>query len=393
MSEAITKSKHENRGNSEPVKGSQKVGRRSLADDFDLDDATDPAGMSLNAIFSPNKDVASMQSIVRSSDSTAAPKNIEAMVDAVKNDLATKKEVASQGAVSTVEEKTVVQAEISWSERISKLKAGDTIDCPLQYIKESQNNARFYYSTAEVDNMGIELEAAQLVPAIGYVEKDMIVLVDGQKRLRSARHKDLEKLRIEICEKPEDEFSHYKQSRDINQKRSEQNCLDDSRQWSRLLQSKVVKSQSDLCEKLGLSEAMISSVISLNRIPESLRLFMLDRPHLLNFSIAKEFAKFFKSETSQQDQELINSVRDLMEKVARDEVPKRKLEENVNKMLSDQPKRNRDSVERVAIKYRDAVGEIKLVPNRGQLDLSIKGLDDSQLKEFKLALEKIIDLV
>lgn len=90
-------------------------------------------------------------------------------------------------------------SEPSAQKQVSEYVVGQVYPVPLYRLARSENNARIFYSSEEIDETSKSLVSkGQEVPAIGYVRAGKVVLVDGQKRSQAATSAGIETLDVLI---------------------------------------------------------------------------------------------------------------------------------------------------------------------------------------------------
>lgn len=264
---------------------------------------------------------------------------------------------------------------------------GQTIAVPVASIRESQMNARVYYSTQEVDEMADSLQKhGQLVPAKGYLEADFVVLVDGQKRLRGARAGGIETLRIELCEKPANEKEHWLASRRINKERSSQTFLDDSIRFKALIAQGLYSSQAELGTDVELSQSMVARVLALTEIPEKLQRRLKDThiPGSLDalYAISQIFIQMGRAGKGDDAEPLAAEIIDL---VVKEDLSGNQTVALVASRLSGPKTRARNEIRHISV--GSAKATIKSNPAKGRLDFSIKGLTEADVEALRLKIE------
>lgn len=148
---------------------------------------------------------------------------------------------------------------------------GSIVEVPVDELVDNPWNARRRRSSgAQLDKRSKSLKTqGQLVPAKGYQdEAGRICLVDGHERKYAARNAGIPTLRVEICQPPANSRELYLQSRAANVERQTQSPLDDALAWRELLDEGVFASQVELAASVELSEATVSRVLGLLKLPQ-----------------------------------------------------------------------------------------------------------------------------
>jgi len=271
--------------------------------------------------------------------------------------------------------------------------AGQTRAFPVASIRESQMNARVYYSTQEVDDMAASLQKhGQQVPAKGYLDGDFVVLIDGQKRLRGARAGGIDSLRIELCEKPANEKEHWLASRLINKERSAQTFLDDSIRFKALIAQGLYKNQSELGMDVELSQSMVARVVALTEIPERLQRRLKDThiPGSLDalYAISQIFSQLGKAGKGDDAEQVATEIIDV---IVKESLSGNQTVALVASRLSGPKTRARNEVRHLSV--GNAKATLKTNPEKGRLDFSIKGLTTAEVETFRQKIEAVFQNV
>ena len=273
---------------------------------------------------------------------------------------------------------------------VEHLRVGSTYKVALSLLQDSQFNARVYYSSEEIDAMALSLQNnGQDVSLAGYVDGSKVVVLDGSKRLRAARAASLDSLRVEIRNEPTSVKETYKASRRMNSERSPQTPLDDAVRFKALLEAGEYNDQTSLGEDMGVSQTVVSQTLSLNRIPQNvLRVMREESVHgkLCQLSFAIEVAKMFDGTHTEGQGQEDRAVEVIREIVAKD-LSVKQTRDLVQSRL-DGPKA-RQKAETTPVRYGSGLGTLKVFASKGQLDLSIKGVEQAKVEELRLKIEQL----
>ena len=275
-------------------------------------------------------------------------------------------------------------------EGVSNLQIGSTYTVALSLLQDSPYNARVYYSPEEIDAMALSLQDnGQDVSLAGYVDGSKVVVLDGSKRLRAGRAAGLDSLRVEIRKEPSSVKETYKASRRMNSERSPQTPLDDAVRFKALLDAGEYSDQTSLGEDMGVSQTVVSQTLSLNRIPQNvLRVMREEGVHgkLCQLSFAIEVAKMFDG-THKEGQGQEDRVIEVIREVVAKDLSVKQTRDLVQSRL-DGPKA-RQKAETSAVRYGAGLGTLKVFASKGQLDLSIKGVEPAMVDELRLKIEQL----
>ncbi len=269
---------------------------------------------------------------------------------------------------------------------------GRTYDVPISALREPRRGARVFYRPQDIDKMGKTMgDSGQEVPVKGYVEGEIIILVDGVTRLRSAKSTGESTLRVEICDKPESDRDLYLKSRRINLERSSQTVLDDAVRWKEMLDEGLFKDQQDIAGEVGRDQSQVSRILNINKIPMPLLMRMKDHDSLCTYTAATEIARLFDGPKYEQDPGAIEIMVDhLLDDILRGELSTRQIVQLVNSKIEGPKTRVRN--ESRPVHYAGVKGAIKINERTGDLLFEIKGIKDaSKLDKLRKSIEAICE--
>lgn len=270
-------------------------------------------------------------------------------------------------------------------------EVGQNYKLPLQMFQRSENNARVFYLPSELDEMSRSLQKqGQDYPTLGYLKDGKIVLTDGQKRFQAAANGGLFELEVKIIATPATEADEYEASRRVNIERSAQTGLDDAFKWKSLMERGVYKSQEELAERLELKKEKVSKILGITRIPERLVRQMLDHRQTSSWTIAYLVSTIFdpKRIEEQGADSIENLAQEVVDEIIKKDLNKSQVEALVSKKIQGPKKRSQP--ETMPVKFGDFKGEIKTFPNRGQLDMTFRGLPEDKISLLRETLEKVL---
>lgn len=272
---------------------------------------------------------------------------------------------------------------------VADFPVGSTANVPLHLIGENPYNARVFYVASEIDEMALSLQAhGQDVSAEGWVEDGRVLLIDGGKRLRGARAAGLPFLRVEIKAKPPSSRELYLASRRINLERSAHTVLDDAVRFQALLQARVFESQEEIAQHLQISKSAVSQIMAINLIPERLLARMKEHPQTSSHGAAYEISRIFVSELAKNDPDRSEQLAgEVLDEVVRKEMTRQQVRGLIESRLQGPQRRMRSEIRE--LRLGEAKGQLKVVEERGQLELSIKALPAAELQRLVQAVEKL----
>jgi len=280
------------------------------------------------------------------------------------------------------------------AESVEQMAVGTIWRVPVQMVADSPFNARVWYDIEEVDVVVNSLtKNGQDVPVAGFVEDGKVIVIDGSKRLRAARHAGLPYIRAEIKAKPSSLKDLYLTSRRMNMERSPQTPFDDAVRFKALLEAGEYPDQSSLGAAVGMSQPAVSATLSLNKIPASVMRVMREERNKnneqklcqLNFGV--ELARLFDGTGTEG-----KNTEELAIDVAREIVAKDLSVKQARDLVSSrlQGKKNRATAETDSVKYAGGAGTLKVFQEKGQIDLSIKDVSRERVEELRQKLRALL---
>lgn len=263
---------------------------------------------------------------------------------------------------------------------------------PLTLIDFNSYGARVYYRATDVDRISTsfadteKVEGKQKVAANGWVKPDgRIELDDGGTRLRAARASGLEYLQVKLTPPPMDPREQFKRSKALNDERSSQTALDLAVMFRKLLDDGVYSSQDELAADIkdakgnALTKSTVSMYLRIERIPDRLRRIMVDHEQTSAFTIAYEISALFNVEDLEGRRDHYEAVaEDVIREVQSKNLGKQQVIELVRSKLDGPKSRVRPESRKVQVAGKQ--GMIKMFAGRGQVDFSVKGLDEQSMK-------------
>lgn len=267
---------------------------------------------------------------------------------------------------------------------------GQVYEIPVSEIRDNHLNARVHYANTEVEKMGLSMNAnGQDVAARGYVDNGALLLIDGQKRWRGAIAVGRKTLRVEICEPPVSPKAAYLESRRINSERSEQTVLDDAVRFKDLLDNSIFSGQTELGAGVGLDQATVSKILSINTIPDRLKRRMRDYEQLSGMRVACAIAQIFKPAETERDGVTLETVADsVIDEIIKLELSARQVEDLVRSRLAGPKTKVRSEIQNY--KFEGQTVTVKLLPSAGKLDLSVKGLSSEKLTLLNHKIQEVL---
>lgn len=284
---------------------------------------------------------------------------------------------------------------------------GMTIEVPTALISETPYNARVYYRSQEIDEMVTSLDRfGQEVSAEGWVENGRVWLVDGGKRYRASRAGGRPTVRVEIKAKPSDAREIYLASRRMNVERSAQTAIDDAVRFRTLLDEGVFPTQEALGEAVGIKKAMVSTIMSLTRIPERLLGRMKESDVTSAVGVACEVARLFidravdddatrgrsldpddaEDQRVLEERELI--AEEIIDEAIRKELTRSDVQRLVRSRIRGPQQRARADVREV--RWKGQRGQLKVTPKKRAIEIALPEIDEDRFEALVSRLEAVL---
>lgn len=171
------------------------------------------------------------------------------------------------------------------------------IKVALNRIHENPYNARFIYRQEKIRERAESLKkngqmvAAKAVPH-PTIPGDYIV-IDGLYRKKGAVEANITEMELDVIP-PMPNVEMYMMSWRINEERAGQTTLDNAFAWKKLIDDKVVDSEVEIANMLGMSKATINKTLALMDLPKSVVERMSTAPDKFGVSTGYEIAMLNK---------------------------------------------------------------------------------------------------
>jgi ParB family chromosome partitioning protein len=268
---------------------------------------------------------------------------------------------------------------------------GSIVEVPIEELVDNPWNARRRRSSgSQLDKRSKSMKAqGQLVPAKAYQDPaGRICLVDGHERKYSAKNGGIPTLRVEICAAPANVRELYLQSRAANVERQTQSPLDDALAWRDLLEQGVFASQVELATALDVSEATMSRVLGLLKLPQKVLEVLNSRedPDQLETLKMLHALRLFYEATDQEATE------ELILEIARDGLSARDVD--ARRTMRPREKVSRERSEIKTHKYEKGHITVKQFDVGRRVVLEVQNVDDTiSLEKVTEALNRAMDAI
>lgn len=273
---------------------------------------------------------------------------------------------------------------------------GTIVSVPLHLIDLNPVSPRHIYTDEEIDKIAKTLPDGQDDAAHGYVENGRVKLIDGGTRYRSAKVTDCRTLDVKIEEAPKDTLELYLRARALNEQRSDTKALDFALSLGQLLKLGAVANQRELMEKVQapgggrLTESNISTYMRITRLPERVQRSMCQAPETSTVVALYAVSELFGADQTGDDGEsAVEKALDIIGEIKRRKLNSKQIQELVKSKREGPKPRERSSSTPIEIGTHK--GQIKTFARKGQIQLEVNGLLESELPEFKATLMKAVE--
>jgi len=244
----------------------------------------------------------------------------------------------------------------SFSGETDAPKDGESIiRVDLSKVHDNPWNARFLYDSAEIETLGLSISAHGQkvpVPVMRHPSLDgHYVLIDGHYRKLALKAAGRNEIAC-IVQGPMDDLALYQESYLINDQRNAQTALDNAMAWRRLLDDKLVGSNDEIAESLGINKSVVSRTLSLLKLPaEALKKI---QEHPAKFSAHIGYEIYLCSSVMDEV-----SLLKLMDRVIAEDLSKRDLQ-LIREKIESKPERKSKEVSR-QFKIRQDAAQIGFI--------------------------------
>ncbi|CAG7605405.1 ParB/RepB/Spo0J family partition protein [Candidatus Vallotia tarda] len=272
----------------------------------------------------------------------------------------------------------------------AKYTPGQIIQLPLQVIKLSSFNPRYFYLKSSIQELAINIakqgqqQAIHVIP--DHENPGTFFLSDGGRRIRALKESNHKSVKAIVVDLPIG-IESYKLGYDLNVQRDSQTVFDNAIVWQGFLDKQYFKSQRELAEMLGIDESTVAVALGIAKLPEIIMREMLTRPDRFGSNMAYQIARFNSEKGINASLKLINKIiaNDLSTRQVADIIKNKKL---LNNEL--QPSRRQRYKQRLEIKINGTIlGDLKSYGN-DRLELKLKGLIPKKREELLKKIEKLL---
>lgn len=279
---------------------------------------------------------------------------------------------------------------------LSACVVGSIVKVPLHLIDINPISPRHIYMEEDINKIALTLVDGQDDAAHGYVRDGRVKLIDGGTRYRAAKITDCMSLDVKIEEAPKDYLELFTRARALNEQRSETKALDFALSLAQLLKMGAVANQRDLRDKVEapgggqLTESNISTYMRIARLPERVQRSMCIAPETSTVVALYAVSELFGADQAEEDvASAIEKALDIVEEIKRRKLNTKQIQELVKSKREGPKPRERSSSTPIEIGTHK--GQIKTFARKGQIQLEVNGLLESELPEFKATLMKAVE--
>lgn len=273
---------------------------------------------------------------------------------------------------------------------------GSTVAVPLHLIDVNPLSPRQVYLDENVNVIAETITDGQDDDAHGYIDGGRVKLIDGGTRYRAARITDRPTLNVKLEPAPKSLLDLFNRARALNEQRSQPTALDFALSLKLLLDQGAVASQRELIEKVKapgggvLKESLVSTYMRVNKLPPRIQRAMSTSPETNSLAALYAVSELFPDGQSEEEQEAAESAAaEIIEDINRRKLSRKQIQDLVAAKLTGPKSRERSTVHRLEIGKH--TGQIKTFHRKGEIQLSLKGLGESQMPGLKAALQKAVE--
>jgi ParB family chromosome partitioning protein len=274
-------------------------------------------------------------------------------------------------------------------------QVGSIVRVPLHLLDVNPFSPRQFYKNEEIDKIASSLPEGQHDAAHGYVDQGRVKLIDGGTRYRAAKVSDTQFLEVKIEETPQNDLDRYLRARAYNDQRSQPTPVDHALSLIRLLDSGAVASQVELSQKVPdlsgrpMSEAQVSMYMRIGRMPEKILRSMNEEPETSSTRTLYEVSAIFDKIDPDRLDERIELALEVIEEIKRRKLNKYQVQELVKSRLHGPKQRERSTMHH--FHYAGGKGQIKIFAKKGQLDMTMKGLQEEEMNSLKQQIASLVE--
>ncbi|CAB3767402.1 ParB/RepB/Spo0J family partition protein [Paraburkholderia humisilvae] len=260
---------------------------------------------------------------------------------------------------------------------------------PLSELVSNPFNPRTFYSPEAIDGLAVKLKRDGQYETIKVTENARFpgkyVIVDGEYRFRAKKSLGEEFIEAEVLPVLSDRDLYLIANR-INKDRTAQSVFDDAVGWKKVLDEGVFPDQDSLAASLDISKSLLSKILKLNALPETLLRRMAESHTQIGITNAYNITLMFERRG-------LETAETYLEQVINGEISSKRLQEINAKADNDSsPRQTRSHYSaRVQFSARNGaeIGELKRFRD-GRTQLKLEGLTEQQQETLSERLEALV---
>lgn len=155
------------------------------------------------------------------------------------------------------------------------------VSAPLDLVHENPLNARHIYNPDAVKELAASIATrGQMVPASAIIHPTIpgaFLLIDGHYRKKALAAAGLHAMDL-VIRAHEGDIELYRMSWLLNEERNAQSPLDNAYAWRKLLDKRLVQTEGQIAELLGVSLSTVNKTLALLGLPAAALDKMRERP-------------------------------------------------------------------------------------------------------------------
>lgn len=250
-------------------------------------------------------------------------------------------------------------------------------------------NPRTFYRPEKVDELAVKMKRDGQLEAIKVTENARFpgkyVIIDGEYRFRAKKSVADGFIDAEVFPTLSDRDL-FLIANSLNKDRTPQSLFDDALAYQKLLDEGVFPGQDDLAASLGISESLMSKILKLKKLPETLLRRMAEADEPLGITHAYNIALMFERKG-------LHTAEEVLDKVLAGEMSSKHLQDLNSRNDNGEASRKTRAHYLARVQFAGAdgteYGQLKRFRD-GRTELKLTGLSEEQQEALGERLEAVV---
>ncbi|GLZ74443.1 hypothetical protein Bcon01_74880 [Burkholderia contaminans] len=260
---------------------------------------------------------------------------------------------------------------------------------PLGELVSNPYNPRTFYRPEKVDELAVKMKRDGQLEAIKVTENARFpgkyVIIDGEYRFRAKKSVADGFIDAEVFPTLSDRDL-FLIANSLNKDRTPQSLFDDALAYQKLLDEGVFPGQDDLAASLGISESLMSKILKLKKLPETLLRRMAEADEPLGITHAYNIALMFERKG-------LHTAEEVLDKVLAGEMSSKHLQDLNSRNDNGEASRKTRAHYLARVQFAGAdgteYGQLKRFRD-GRTELKLTGLSEEQQEALGERLEAVV---